>query len=168
MNRSTKESAGALGGRERFADPHAPHTLPERVDADRVPIAEEVTRRGVVGEGVHDRLGRPVCGGVLGGVEVEDPPARVGEDDQDEEHAQARGGEAEEIEGDQVLDAVGEERAPGLGRRGMPHARAGISRGPETALSGGDGARQGQRVRTTIRRGQARYGLKNLRAWSQT
>jgi len=89
---------GALGGRKHFADPHAPHTLPERVDADRVPIAEEVTRRGVVGEGVHDRLGRPVCGGVLGDVVGEDPPARVGEDDQDED-----------------LDVVGAEGCSGAG-----------------------------------------------------
>jgi hypothetical protein len=66
-----------------------------------------------------------------------------------------------------------------------------IPGGPEPALSGRDGARsgqgvqappptdapptrarQGQRVRTTIRRGQARYGtgligLKNLRPWSE-
>ena len=85
---------------------------------------------------------------MFGHVEVEDSPALVGEDDQDEEHAQARGGEAEEIEGDQVLDAVGEERAPGLGRRGMPHARAGISGGAEPALLGRDGAWSGQGVRS--------------------
>jgi len=39
---------------------------------------------------------------MFGHVEVEDPPAIVGEDDQDEEDAQARGGDREEIEGDQV------------------------------------------------------------------
>jgi hypothetical protein len=50
---------GALGGREHFADPHAPHRLRERVAVDRVAIAEEVSRRAVVREGVHDPLGRP-------------------------------------------------------------------------------------------------------------
>ena len=47
---------------------------PERVAVDRVAIAEQVSRRGVVGDGVHDLLGRP------GGYP-------------DEEHTQARGGE---------------------------------------------------------------------------
>ena len=50
---------------------------------DAVAIAEEGGRRRVVGEGVHDRLGRP------GGHP-------------DEERAQARGGDREEIEGAQV------------------------------------------------------------------
>ena len=44
----------------------------------------------------------------------------VSEHDEDEEHPQARGGDREEIERDQVLDVVGEERPPGLGRRGVP------------------------------------------------
>ena len=33
----------------------------------------------------------------------------VGEHDQDEEHAQARGGDGEDIEGDEVPDLVGED-----------------------------------------------------------
>ena len=44
----------------------------------------------------------------------------MGEDDEGEEHAKARGGDGEEIDGDQVPDVVGEERAPGLGRGGLP------------------------------------------------
>ena len=46
-------------------------------------------------------------------------PAMVSEHDEDEEHPQARGGDREEIEGDEVPDVVGEERPPGLGRRGV-------------------------------------------------
>ena len=42
--------------------------------------------------------------------------------EEDEEHPQARGGDREEIEGDQVSDVVGEERAPGL-RRGCAPLR---------------------------------------------
>ena len=68
---------------------------------------------------------------MFGHVEVEDSPALVGEDDQDEEHVQARGGDGEKIERDQVPDVVGEELAPGLGRRGVPRAWAGISGGAE-------------------------------------
>jgi hypothetical protein len=55
---------------------------------------------------------------MLGDVEVDDAPAMVSEHDEDEEHPQARGGDREEIEGDEVRDVIGQERAPGLrGRR---------------------------------------------------
>ena len=37
---------------------------------------------------VHDLLGRPLRGGMLGHVEVDDPPATVSEHDEDEEDAE--------------------------------------------------------------------------------
>jgi hypothetical protein len=103
------------GGRgQDFTDSHPLPAVPERGAGDRVAIAEEIRRRGVVREGVHDLLGRPGGRGTFGHVEVEDTPAIVGEDDQDEEHTQARGGHGEEIDGDQALDMIVQERAPGL------------------------------------------------------
>ena len=111
----------AMGRGQDFHDSHAVHPLPERGTVDTVAIAEEVRRRGFVRDGVHDLLGRSGGGGMFSHVEVDDTPALVGEDDQDEEHAQARGGNREEIEGDQVPDMVGEERPTGLGRRDAPH-----------------------------------------------
>jgi len=44
----------------------------------------------------------------------------VGKHDEDKEHPQGPGGDREEIDRDQVLDMVGEERSPGLGRRCAP------------------------------------------------
>jgi hypothetical protein len=55
---------------------------------------------------------------MLGRVEVKDAPPMVGEDDEDEQDAPPSGGRREEIEGHQVPDVVGEERAPGLVQRG--------------------------------------------------
>ena len=107
----------AVRRREDFTDAHALHALPEHVTVDRVAIAEEVGRGGVVREGVHDLLGRPGGGGMLGDIEVEDAPAVVGEHDEDEQNAQARGGNSEEIDGDEVPDVIGQERAPRLRRR---------------------------------------------------
>jgi hypothetical protein len=78
----------ALGRRQDFIDPHALHALPEGVTVDGVAIAEEIGRGGVVREGVHDLLGRPGGGGVLGHVEVEDASAIVGQYDEDEQNAQ--------------------------------------------------------------------------------
>src|SRR2546428_5480103 len=107
----------AVRRRQDFTDAHALHALPEQVTVDRVAIAEEKGRRGVVREGVHDLLGGPGSGGMLGDIEVEDAPAVVGEHDDDEQNPQARGGNSEEIDGDEVLDVIGQERAPPL-RRG--------------------------------------------------
>jgi hypothetical protein len=83
-----------------FPDAHALHAVPERVTVDVIAIAKEVGWPGVIREGVHDLLGRPLRGGMLGDVEVNDAPAMVSEHDEDEEHPQARGGDREEIEGD--------------------------------------------------------------------
>ncbi len=109
-----------VGCREDFSDAHALHTMPELLAVDSVAIAEEIGRRGVVREGVHDLLGRPERGGVFGHVEVDDAPAMVSKHDEDEEHSHARAGDREEVDGDQVPDVVGEERPPGLGWRGAP------------------------------------------------
>src|SRR5207247_1649732 len=108
----------ALRRREDFTNTHALHALPEHVTVDRVAIAEEIRRGGVVREGVHDLLGRPGGGGMLGDIEVEDAAAVVGEHDEDEQNTQARGGNSEEIDGDEVPDVIGQERAPRLRRRG--------------------------------------------------
>lgn len=105
----------AVRRRQHFTDPHALHSLPERVTVYSVAIAEEIGRRGVVREGIDELLGGPGGGGMLGHVEVEDAPALVGEHDEDEEDAQVRGGHREEIDRDEVPDMVGQERPPGLG-----------------------------------------------------
>src|SRR5438094_9919962 len=54
-----REGVRAVRRREDFTDAHALHALPEHVTVDRVAIAEEIGRGGVVREGVHDLLGRP-------------------------------------------------------------------------------------------------------------
>ena len=54
---------------------------------------------------------------MLGDIEVEDAPPVVGEHDEDEQDAQTRGGDGEEIDGDEVADVIGQERAPRLRRR---------------------------------------------------
>src|SRR2546427_2092214 len=108
---------GAVRRREDFGDPHALHSVPKLLAVDLVTVAQEIGRRG---ESVHDLLGGPVGGGVLGHVEVDDAPAMVGEHDEDEEDAEPRGGHGEEIDRDQVPDVIGQKRPPGLRGRGAP------------------------------------------------
>jgi hypothetical protein len=121
MSRSAKGFCHGLCGavgRENLLDPHALHSVPKLLAVDLVTIAQKIGARGVVREGVHDLLGGPAGGGVLGHVEVDDPPAVVGEYDEDEEDAEASGRHGEEVDRDQVADMVAEERPPGLRRPG--------------------------------------------------
>jgi len=113
MSRSAKGFCHGLCGAVRTAL----HSVAKLLAVDLVTVAQEIGGRGVVREGVHDLLGGPAGGGVLGHVEVEDAAALVGQHDEDEEDVQVSGGNGEEVDRDEVADMVGEERSPGL-RRG--------------------------------------------------
>ena len=124
MSRSAKGFCdGLCGAVSTSSIPHALHSVAKLLAVDLVTVAQEIGGRGVVWEGVHDLLGGPAGGGVLGHVEVDDAPAVVSEHDENKEDAQARGWHREEIEGDQIADMVGEERPPGLRRQGAPPLR---------------------------------------------
>ena len=107
----------ALRRRENFIDAHALYAMPELLTVDLVTISEEIGRRGLVRKGVDELLSGPGSRGMLGDVEVDDPPAVMGEHDEDEEDTQAGGRYCEEIDRDQVLDVVVEERPPSPRRR---------------------------------------------------
>src|SRR5262245_16388225 len=81
----------AARGRQDFTDAHALRALAKRGAVDAVAIAQEVDGGGVVRKGVDDLLSGPVRGGVLSHIEMDDTAAMVGEQDKDEEDAQARG-----------------------------------------------------------------------------
>src|SRR5262249_56973640 len=68
--------------REDFSDARALDTMSKRLAVDSV--AEKVGWRGVVREGLHDLLGRPLRGGMLGDVEVDGAPPLVGQHDRDD------------------------------------------------------------------------------------
>ena len=86
----------AVRGREDFLDPQALHAAPKRLAVDLVAVVEEIGWCGVVREGVHDLLGGPVGGGMLGHVKMHDPSAMMSEHDENEEDAQADGGKRED------------------------------------------------------------------------
>ena len=78
----------AVRRREDFLDLHAFYSVPKLLAVDLVTVAQEIRGRGVVRENVHDLLGGPVGGGVLGHVEVDDAPRVVSERDENKEDAQ--------------------------------------------------------------------------------
>ena len=68
---------------EVFGNLHALHSVAKLRAKHLVAVAEEKGRCGVVREGVDDLLGGPGSSRVLGDVEVDHPPAVVGEDDKE-------------------------------------------------------------------------------------
>jgi hypothetical protein len=94
--------------------------VPKWLTVDAIAVAEEVGQRRLVREGLDDLPSGPLGGGVLGDIEVHDPPAAVGKDDQDEEDPKPGRRDGEEVDRDQVADVVGEERPPGLRGSGAP------------------------------------------------
>ena len=67
---------------------------------DSVAVADEIGRRRLVREGIHDLLSGPLGGGVLSDIEVHDPPAVVSEDDQNEQDPKAHRGDGEQVDRD--------------------------------------------------------------------
>jgi hypothetical protein len=78
---------GAVWRRENFLDLHALDAMAELLAIDLVTVAQEVGRRGVVRERVHDLLRSPESGRMFSDVEVDDAPAMVGEPDEDEQES---------------------------------------------------------------------------------
>jgi hypothetical protein len=112
-----------LRRRANLLDPHAVQAMEELLTVDPVTIPEEICRRGLLRERFDKLLSRPGGGGMLGDVEVDDAPAVVSEQDEDEEDPGAAGGSGEKVDRDQVADVVGEKRPPGLRGAGaaVPH-----------------------------------------------
>jgi hypothetical protein len=111
---------GLCGAVRNFSDAYALHPLPEGVTVDCIAVAKEVGRRGIVWEGVDDLLSGPAGGRMLGDIEMDDSSAMMSERDENEEYAEPGGGNREEIEGDEILDMVGEKGPPRLGGRYAP------------------------------------------------
>jgi hypothetical protein len=93
---------------------HAPNPSPELAVIDAVAIAEEVTRRRVIGKRLDDLLRGPGGGGGISHVEVHDLTATMQENHEHVEHPEGRGRYDEEVDGDEVGEVVLEERSPGL------------------------------------------------------
>ena len=88
----------------------------ERVAIDRVPVADEPSRRGVLRERFNDLLGGPVGGRMVGDGEVDDSPPLMCEEHENEEHAASNGLDREEVHRDQGGHVIGQERSPRVRR----------------------------------------------------
>jgi len=79
--------------------------------------SHEKSRSRLLGEGLHHLPRRPLRARVRGHVEVQHPPAVVGQHQKSEEHPEGGCWHREEVDRHQVLHVVVQERAPGWRRR---------------------------------------------------
>jgi hypothetical protein len=115
MSRSTK-GPGRPGGDEDFANLHGLDSPHELIAVDTVTITEKVGRSRIIWERIDKLPGGPSCRGMVGDVEMEEFALFMPEDDEDEEEAEGKGGDHEEVDGDELADVRGEKGAP-RGRR---------------------------------------------------
>ena len=76
---------GTPGDDHNFFDPHISHPLPKRGAVYTVSVPQEIAWRLVPREGVHDLLRRPLGCGMLSDGNMDDPPAVMSHDQQEEE-----------------------------------------------------------------------------------
>jgi hypothetical protein len=112
-------------GRSRpdLADTHASDSLAERLTVDRIAIAQQPAGRRVIRKRLNDLLRGPGGRRMLRDVEVNDPPALMEKDDDDEQDSTRDGRYGEEIHRAQRRDVIREECSPCLRRRATwpPH-----------------------------------------------
>src|ERR1700674_1128358 len=72
-------------GTEDLLDAHAPDAAVKRAPINRIPVPQQVLRGAIPREGLDDLLSRPVRGGILGEIEMDDPPPVMCQHEQHEE-----------------------------------------------------------------------------------
>ena len=68
----------------------------ERRTVDRVPIPQEIARRGIPGKRLDDLLGGPLRRGMFGDIEMHDAPALMRQHDEHKQHLEGGGRHGEE------------------------------------------------------------------------
>ena len=103
--------------RQHFVDAHVSHLSSELIAEDSIAVAEQVPRELVEGKCLPQLLPRPLRGWVGGHIEVKNATTIVGQYQEHVKDLEAYGRHGEEIDGNQLLDVILQECAPGLRRR---------------------------------------------------
>ena len=88
---------GCPWSNEHLSNPHAGDAPGEGLAVDGITIAEQISRSGLVREGLEDLASGPAGRGVIRDVEVEEFAAIMAEDDEDVEQAEGEGGQTQRI-----------------------------------------------------------------------
>ena len=86
--------------------------LGKRPTVDRITISKEILWRAAPREGFNDLLGRPLSSRILGNVEVQNLPSRMGKHNHYKEELESDRRYDEEIDRYQVMHMILQERLP--------------------------------------------------------
>ena len=108
---------GGSRGAQHLVDTHVSHLSPEGIAEDSIAVAQQVARKLIKGERFSQLLSGPLRGWVGGHIEVENAPAVMSQHQKHVKNLETNGGHSEEVDRDQLLGVILQERAPGLRRR---------------------------------------------------
>src|SRR6266481_821354 len=108
---------GGSRGAQHFLDTHVSHLSPEGIAEDSIAVAQQVARELVKGKGFSQLLSRPLRSGMGGHIEVQNATPVMGQYQEHVKNLETDGGHSKEVDRDQLLDVILQERAPGLSRR---------------------------------------------------
>jgi hypothetical protein len=98
--------------RFNFLNANCANPFSKLLSINAVTIPQQIPRFARPGKRLNDLLASPVCRWMFSHIEMHDMLTGVGENDQDEQDAKRSSGHNEEIDGDQVLDMIVQERSP--------------------------------------------------------
>ena len=98
---------GTLGCNFNLFDIEVLNPVPQYATVDRVPIPQQVARRGIPGKGFHDLLGCSLRCRVFSHIEMHDTPLLVDQNDEYEQDSASHGWHGEKIAGDDILNMIG-------------------------------------------------------------
>jgi hypothetical protein len=108
---------GGSRGAEHFLDTHVSHLSPEGIAEDSIAVAQQVARQLIKGERFSQLLSGPLCCGVGGHIAVQNAPPVMSQHQKPIENQETYGRHSEEVDREQLLGVILQERAPGLRRR---------------------------------------------------
>ena len=95
--------------RQNFADVHIWHLFSEVMAEDRVAVAQQVARELVEGKRLPQLLSCPLRGRMRGHIAVQYAPPLMGQDQKHVQDLETEDGHGEEVEGDQLPEAIVQE-----------------------------------------------------------
>ncbi len=101
-----------VGRDENLVNAQAVDAVVKDVAIDRVAIPEQIRWRRLVGERVHDLLGGPGSGRVVGDIDVQEFATVMAEDNEAKEQPEGEGRDDEEVDGHHLRDVRLQEDAP--------------------------------------------------------
>jgi hypothetical protein len=105
---------GGSRGTQHFLDTQVSHLSPEGIAEDGIAVAQQVARQLIKGERFSQLLSAPFCRRMSRHIEVKNAAPVMGQHQKHVKNLETKGGDSEEVDGDQLLGVILQERALSL------------------------------------------------------